>query len=68
LESTYVTRACGTSAAPARAAFNVPLNPDEIWIERISGSVAASVRYRSAKSPGEGCEVVGKLAVIMSRR
>ena len=32
-------------------------------MERISGSVAARRLYRAAKSPAEGCEVVGKLEV-----
>src|SRR5215212_1865766 len=48
-----------TCSPPARAELMVPLKPDEMWIERISFSTCAILRYNSAKIPLEGWAVVG---------
>lgn len=44
LVSTTVTWASGTMPAAVCAELTVPLRPEEMWIERISGSSAASSR------------------------
>jgi len=55
-------------AAPARAEFTVPLSPEEMWMERISGSRCASRLYSVANSPTAGCEVTGSVSASSSIR
>ena len=50
------------------AASIVPLRPEEIWIDKISFSTSASLRYNSAKIPPEGCAVVGICGRMPSSR
>jgi len=64
--STTVTLASGTIAAAARAESAVPLSPEEMWMDNISGSLCASWRYSAANSPTAGCEVSGSMPVSSS--
>ena len=66
--STTLTLASGVMAAPARAEFTVPLSPEEMWMERISGSRCASRLYSVANSPTAGCEVTGSVSASSSIR
>ena len=42
VSTTEITLASGTTSPAARAESEVPLSPDEMWMDRISGSVFAS--------------------------